>query len=467
MMRFALPTVLASLALTVGARSACAQAPQPPDWHAAVDSLVEAELARTGTPGAQVAIALDGEVIYTRGYGHRDAELALPVTERTLFRVGSVTKMVAGLTLATLAERGQLDLQAPIARYVTELEGRRVGTVTTHQLLTHTAGWMDQALPYGRSGAGALGEVMVEVTDTLFFTEPGRVTSYSNPGYSMAGYVGERAGGRRFAALVESLVLRPLGMQRATFDPLQAMTWDFSQGHVGPPGRPAGVVRPYTHNSAQSAAGFLFASAAEMAQVAIALMDSGRLNGEQVLPANAVAEVVAPHVPVPGLFDASYGYGITQPRLPNGLKVWQHGGSINGFDALVTMFPAQRLAIVLLDNRNGPSVNGFTEFVARRVADLELPQPPAIPERRAATPAERAALLGRYGAGRMVVELRAQGDSLQLLQNGVPSPVWMRGGDAIEVVPPAGPPQLLVLVRDGAGRVTHLSFSMRALARLP
>src|SRR5690606_2594672 len=140
-----------------------------------------------------------------------------------LFRVGSVTKMITGAALAQMSANGAIDLQAPIGKYVPEISGKRVANVTTHQLLTHSAGWIDNAVPYGRMGEGALGEVFREVNDSLFFTEPARVISYSNPGYSMAGYVAEQAGGGRFADIVDRLVVDKMGMPRATFRPLEAL----------------------------------------------------------------------------------------------------------------------------------------------------------------------------------------------------------------------------------------------------
>ena len=183
---------LALLLLAPGLPAASAQS--TPDL-APLDTLIVSELARTGTPGASVAVVVGGRIAYAKGFGVADVERGDPVTTETLFRVGSVTKMFTGALLAHLAEAGRIDLQAPISRYVPELAGKRVGTVTAHQLLTHTAGWLDNAVPYGRMGEGALGEVMTEVGDTLFITEPGRVLSYSNPGYSMLGFVAERAGG--------------------------------------------------------------------------------------------------------------------------------------------------------------------------------------------------------------------------------------------------------------------------------
>lgn len=438
-----------------------------PAWAARVDSLVEAELARTKTPGAQVAIALDGKVIYSKGYGVADIETGRPVSAQTLFRIGSVTKMVTGAIAGELAAEGKLDLHAPISRYVTELAGKKVGTVTTHQLLTHTAGWIDNAIPYGRMGEGALGEVMTEVGDTLFFTEPGRVISYSNPGYSMAGYVIERASAQRFGKNADDRILRRFGMPHASFRPLEVMTRDFSQGHVGQPGNPGAVVRPFTENTAQWAAGFLMASAQDMARFAIAVMDNGMLDGARVLQEGTVKGLTTGDPAVPGdAQGARYAHGVMVARTSNGHRLWQHGGAINGFDAMLTMFPDKRLAIVLLDNRGGPSVDGLTRLVAREVAALDLPETPEPPAERAATADEARALVGKYAMGRTQMELLLRNDTLVFRQGIAQLPVQMRGDDRIVIQPPGGAKQTLLLVRSPSGRVEFLHVGLRAIARV-
>jgi CubicO group peptidase (beta-lactamase class C family) len=437
---------------------------QQPAWHQAVDSLMTAELARTLTPGAQVAIAIDGKVVYSRAFGVADIETGRPVTTQTLFRVGSVTKMVAAAVLTDLAVEGKLDLNAPISRYVTELAGRRAGAVTSHQLLTHTAGWIDNAIPYGRMGEGALGEVMREVSDTLFFTEPGRVISYSNPGFSMAGYVAERAGGARFGALADERVLRKFGMPHASFRPLEVMTRDFSQGHVGMPTNPGSVVRPFTENTAQWAAGFLMASAQDMARFSIALMDNGMLDGQRVMSAEAVRMMTTGYAAIPGDSIAKYGYGLSIGST-FGTRTWQHGGSITGFDANVTMFPDKRIAIVITDNRAGSPVAGLNALVAREVAKLVVPTPsePAAP--RAPTAAERAAIAGNYAQGRRAMEFAVEGNALVFRQGNATLPVQMIGTDRITFAPPGGPATTMILVRDAQGRIVFLHQSLRAMAR--
>ena len=437
---------------------------QQPTWHQSVDSLMAAELERTLTPGALVAFAVDGKVVYSRAFGVADIETGRPVTTQTLFRVGSVTKMVAAAVLTELAVEGKLDLDAPIARYVPELQGRRVGSITTHQLLTHTAGWIDNAIPYGRMGEGALGEVMREVTDTLFFTEPGRVISYSNPGYSMAGYVAERAGGARFGALTDERVLRKFGMPHASFRPLDVMTRDFSQGHIGMPTNRGAVVRPFTENTAQWAAGFLMASAQDMARFTIALMDDGMLDGQRVMTSEAVRRMTTGSAAIPGDSSSRYAYGLNVRQM-YGTRVWQHGGAINGFNASVTMFPDKRVSVVIVDNRERQPITGLTQLVARAVANLAVPaaSEPAAP--RAPTAAERAAIAGTFAQGRQRVVLELDGDVLMFRQGSIALPVQMIGTDRITFTPPNGPATTMVLVRDTQGRVTYLHQSLRAMAR--
>lgn len=431
-----------------------------------LDSLVASELERTKTPGVQIAVALEGKVVFSRGYGVSDGESQRAVSPQTLFRVGSVTKMVTGAVLAQLASEGKIDLQSPISRYVPELSGKHVGAVTTHQLLTHSAGWIDNAIPYGRMGEGALGEVMREVSDTMFFTEPGRVFSYSNPGFSMAGYVAEQAGGRRFGALADELVLRKMDMPYATFRPLAAMTRDFSQGHIGFGENPPVVVRPFTENTAQWAAGFLMASAQDMARFTIAVMDDGMLDGSRVLATEAVRLLRTGAVPMPADTTARYAYGLMIGRSRADERIWQHGGAITGFDAAVTMFPDKRLAIVVLDNRAGNPMPILTAEFARAFGATPVDPPSdAPPVGRKPTAIEQQQLAGRYATGRTRVALLAEGDSLVFEQNGARMPLRMLNDRSFVIVPPVGNRQTMFLVRDASGRVQYLSVSLRALAR--
>ncbi|MCC7052961.1 MAG: beta-lactamase family protein [Gemmatimonadaceae bacterium] len=452
------------LALTVPALAIAQPSSTRPDWAASIDSLVQREMARTGTPGAQLAVVVDGQLAYAGVYGVADAETRRPVTTRTLFRVGSVTKMFTAATLSQLAAEGTVDLMAPIQAYVPELTGKRVGMVSTHQLLTHSAGWLDNAVAYGRMGEGALGEVFRVVTDTLLFTEPGRVLSYSNPAFSMAGYVAEVAGKARYAALVDRLVLKKANMPHATFRPLEAMTRDFSQGHLASGNGAPTVVRPYTENTAQWAAGFLMASAAEVAQFTRMLMDGGMLDGARVLDTAAVRRMTTGYQVMPADPTSKYGYGLvigTRGRE----RVWQHGGAITGFDAQVVMFPDRRLSVVLVDNRGGAPMNGVIDAVASRVAGIAPPPAPPSAPAREATAVERQQLAGTYAMGAVSVALAERDGALVFVQGTTALPARLVGSEKLQVTAPGGQVRVFTIVRDAAGQPVYLHQGLRSFAR--
>lgn len=457
-------------ALLLVASTANAQ-PTPP-WAGALDSTVNAALSTSRSPGATVAVVHNGQLVYTKGYGLANVETKLPMTADMLLRVGSVTKMFTGATLASLAEQGQLDMAKPIGTYVTQLAGKRVGTVTTQQLMTHSAGWIDNAVAYGRMGEGALGEVMREVGDTLFFTDAGRTFSYSNPSISMAGYVAEVAGKKRFATLVEERVLRPTGMTLSTFKPLDALTWPIAMGHlVAGPNNPPTIVRPFTENTAQWAAGFLFSSAPELARFTTMLMNEGTLDGKPVLPPAVVRRMTTGYVPHPGgsgLDSAMYGYGLVVGRssmFGKAERVWSHGGAINGYNADVYMLPDRKTAVIVLVNGPGSGIPAI-RTKALELALGTVPQGRPTASTRELTAAERSQLVGRYAMGRVMVELKEVDGRLVVVQNGLSIPVMRSGeNEIVGTAPGQGPVRMITRVENGKG--AYLYTGSRALARQP
>jgi CubicO group peptidase (beta-lactamase class C family) len=458
-----------SLALTATMLAAITVRPAeaqtaPPAWAARLDSVARAALTSSTAPGATVAVVVNGRLAYAQGYGLANVETQQRMTPDMLLRVGSVTKMFTGTMLAELAEQQRIDMAQPIGEIVPSLKGKRVGAVTTQQLMTHSAGWLDNAVPYGRMGEGALGEVMREVSDTLFYTEPGRTFSYSNPSISMAGYVGEVAGKQRFAALVESLVMRPAGMRLSTFKPLEALTYPIALGHeAGPNGMQ--IVRPMTENTAQWAAGFLFATAPELARYTIALMNGGMIDGAQAFSAGAVRRVTTGYVTHPGgsgLDSAMYGYGLVVGRSGQD-RVWTHGGSINGYNASITMLPDRKAAVIVIVNGPGAGIDAIESAALQMAVGYTEPKVSA-PAPREANATERAALVGRYAQGRNVLEVLEQDGALTVKQGVAVMTAKLVGANELLVTPPQGAARH-IYVRSENGRAAYLYAGSRAYAR--
>ena len=141
-----------------------------------------------------------------------------------------MTKMLVATAAMSLADQGRLRLDAPVGNYVYGLNAQ-VGQVTSHQLLSHISGLRDEAFSFGPHDEEALGRAISSWDGSMFFTEPGKVYSYSNPGYALMGRVMEVIRGAPFADVMDQMVLNPLGMKSSTFRPTVAMTFPLAVGH--------------------------------------------------------------------------------------------------------------------------------------------------------------------------------------------------------------------------------------------
>ena len=445
--------------------AAAADSEPAPTWAAAVDALMAEEMTRAEIPGAQVAIAQDGRVVYARAYGVADVESGRKVTNDTLFQAGSVAKLVTGVLLAQLAVDGVIDLKAPIARYVTELRGREVGKATAHQLLTHSAGWADVANPFGRTDDAAAGDVLKAAPDAWAFIEPGRVYSYSNNGFAMAGYVAERAASTPFAQLVEQRILAPLAHDYPTYKALVAMTRDISLGYVELPGQGVAVQRPMPGNAAELGAGFLYVSASDLARLGVALMSGGEIDGKRVFAREVVDLVTGRYIDIPGSPKNASGYGVQVDEVGDE-RVWRKAGSVVGFSSELSMWPDRRFAVAISANRQGDFPIAMNVRVAQVVHDVaKLPEPEREAE-TVGTAAQRADVAGRYFSSRdESVEIVDRDGQLQFLGKRGTFPVVFVARDVVLLKAPAPIGREFTVLRDKDGRVEFLHSRARAFRR--
>ena len=243
-----------------------------------LEKVAREELQQTNTPGAAVAVVLGDRVIYEKGFGIANVETEAPVTPDMLFRLGSTTKMFTATALVLLADQGKINLNEPIGKYITGLTPT-LSQITAHQLLSHTSGIIDEAPMFGSNDESALGDGIRLWKDDRFFTDPGKIYSYSNPGFWLAGFLSETVGGRAYADQLAESVFKPLGMSRSTLRPLVAITYPLAQGHDVTNGRPA-VVRPAANNTATWPAGSIFSSVRDLSRFVIAFVNDGRIDGE-------------------------------------------------------------------------------------------------------------------------------------------------------------------------------------------
>lgn len=317
-----------------------------------LDADVPGYLEQFTVPGAAVAVIRNGEIAVSKGYGFADVENRVAVTPATGFNVGSISKTVAAWGVMTLVEQGELELDAPVSRYLTrwqlpESEFDEDG-VTIRRLLSHTAGLslhgypgfgpddalptMEESLSGATNGSGGVELVM----------EPGTQWRYSGGGYTLAQLIVEEVTGRSFADYLREAVLRPLGMADSDFHLSEELMAKSSLAYDE-----RGVPTPNPRFTAQAAAG-LHTTVEDLATFAAAALtaDDGRMPGRDVLSAETVDLMLSP---APAS-DGSYGLGYAVSLTSLGYQGRGHGGSNRGWQAYFKIVPETGDGIVVLTN---------------------------------------------------------------------------------------------------------------------
>jgi CubicO group peptidase (beta-lactamase class C family) len=336
----------------------------------AIDQCVTQSMAAADTPGAAVALALDGALILERGYGVTRRQAGAPVDADTRFRIGSITKQLTAAAVLQQVELGSVALDDPVTVHVPELELAGwwpADRITLHHLLTHSSGYPDLIFdPAGATGGNALGAWAAHQSEVALHAPPGNFFNYSNPNFNLAGLVVERASGLPYRRYMAEQVFAPAGMTRTTFDPAAVIAdGNYSYGHFSSPGGLETVYAPDDYDNAVYApAGYAFSTAGDLVRWALTLMDGG---GAVLAPASADL-MQSPQRDLELIPGYSYGYGVfIEPFGDHTLR--QHGGNIWGWGAYLIWEHEHRFAVAVL-------ANTFESLPAAAycIADFLLPQ---------------------------------------------------------------------------------------------
>lgn len=326
---------------------------------AATDPQAEltARASALGVPGAAVGIYHDGAEHYGF-HGVTSVENPLPVDATTLFQFGSTGKTFTATALLRLVDKGQVQLDAPVRRYVPEfrLKDESVAeNVTVLQLLNHTAGWAGDYEKDTGTGDDALERYVAGMADIDQISPLGAEVSYNNAAVSLAGRVIEKVTGSTYEQAIADLLLDPLGLNDTWFFPNDIMTRRFVVGHSNSPDGTVSVLRPWALPRGGNPAGGMSATAADqIAWARFHLADGRTADGTQLLPAELVRSMREPTVRTPGhaLGDA---IGISwMLREVGGVLTVSHGGTTIGQHSAFLIVPERQFAVTVLTNC-GPS----------------------------------------------------------------------------------------------------------------
>ncbi|NHN59297.1 MULTISPECIES: serine hydrolase [Halorussus] len=328
------------------------------DSAAEVEAFVDAAMAEDmdehHVSGATVSVVKDGELLFAEGYGYADRRNATPVVaNRTMFRIGSVSKLFAWTAAMQQVQRGRLDPNASVNRYLGEVQiPRKYGEpVTLEHLATHTAGFEDQyegVFVESPADVRPLGETLRNVPARV--RPPGVVTSYSNYGAALAGHIVARRADTSFDSYVERNLYEPLDMTQSTFrQPVPAsMPGRLSAGYRYERGR---FVRGEFETVGVPPAGSMSATSTDMANFMVAHLQDGRYRDSRVLSAAATERMHRQHFTNhPAVDGMAFGF-YEQDR--NGVRIIGHGGDTELFHSGLWLFPERDLGVFVSYNSVG------------------------------------------------------------------------------------------------------------------
>ena len=336
------------------------------ELEAFLDGIMTANLRDKHVAGATIAVVKDGSLLFAKGYGYADVDKRRPVDPaRSLFRIGSTSKLFTWTAVMQLVEHGKLDLDADVNRYLDfKIPATFPQPITLRHIMTHTPGFEEDS----RDLIGDDSAQIVPLGRWLATHIPGRVrppgtyASYSNYATALAGYIVQRASGMPWDDYIEQHVLAPLGMgQTTTRQPLPSrLRADMSEGYAWGGGkfvsRKFEIVEPMP-------AGSIAASATDMAKFMIAHLSDGELGGQRVLADSTAKRMHA----------RAFGH---DPRLPgfalgfyektsHGLRIIGHGGDTQWFHTDLALVPEEKLGVFVSYNTNTGGELSFSPFLTQ------------------------------------------------------------------------------------------------------
>lgn len=345
--------------------AACAHRPAlAPAPLAEADAAVERFIAQGQLPGAAVWIERIGHGSHHRAYGRRAVDPAPePLDEATVFDAASLTKPVVTATLVQLLrERGELDVEAPLQRYLPDCGGADKAGITLRQLLTHSSG-LPSGLPRNGAGDWAGKDDALRIACALpLAAPPGTQFRYSDVNYILLGLIVERAAGMPLEQFAEQALFQPLAMKDSGYLPLRRM----AAARIAPTEKLAdgqvlrGEVHDPTARKMGGVAGHagLFTTSADLARFARMLLAGGVAeDGRRLLSLQSVALLTTPQSPPDIAEKRGMGWDIASPYArPRGSLYPPTSFGHTGFTGCAFWLdPTSHSFFVLLSNRVHPA----------------------------------------------------------------------------------------------------------------
>ncbi|MGQ0646412.1 MAG: serine hydrolase [Gemmatimonadaceae bacterium] len=393
----------------------------PDQRYAELASLMERyighEMKDKALPALSIALVDGDRIVWARGFGVEDPQRRTPATAQTVYRIGSVSKLFTDIGVMQLVERGVLDLDAPITRYLPDFRPRNVSgqAITLRQLMSHRSGLVREppAGNYFETTQPTLARTVASLNRTALVYPPESRTKYSNAAIAVVGYTLERTQRQPFASYLRRAVLQPMGLTSASFEPDAALLPRLAKAQMWT--RHGTTFDAPTFQLGMSPAGSMYATMPELARFMTVLFNGGTGPGGRVLTPETLEQMWTPQF-APAGASSGVGLGFVIGRM-EGQRLVRHGGAIYGFATELVAMPETKLGVAVSTSKD------FANSIAGRIALQALRFALAVRAGRELSPArvtaaltrdEALALAGTYGTGDRQLELTARDTSLYL-----------------------------------------------------
>jgi CubicO group peptidase (beta-lactamase class C family) len=376
--------------------------------YGAIDSLFRSFAERENIPGAAWGIVVDGRLAHAGVYGYRDLDSRSPVDTNTVFRIASMSKSFAAMSIVRLRDEGRLSLDDPAEKYVPELRELAYPTtdsprITIRNLLSHSAGfpednpWGDRQLAISDEEMSALMRQGIP-----FSNPPGMAYEYSNYGFAILGRIVANVSGMPYSEYVEANILRPLGMSSTTLSPRSVAPGRLALGYRWEDEQ--WKLEDQLPDGAFGAMGGMLTSLSDLGAYVGALLGAfpprdgaetgpvrrSTLREMQQIWRSRPAQAALAASGELRLSSGGYGYGLGISGDCDYAHVVAHSGGLPGFGSLMRWLPEYGVGIIAFGNRTysgwgGPVAQAFAMLDRTGGLQPRVPQPsPALVQQREA-----------------------------------------------------------------------------------
>jgi CubicO group peptidase (beta-lactamase class C family) len=318
-----------------------------------------------GSPGCELAVIKDGQIVYKRGYGMANLEHSIPMSPSSIMDTGSVSKQFTAMAVALLAEQGKLSLDDDIRKYLPEIPSYQ-GPITIRNLIHHTSGIRDYLTLMSIAGMrdddyyvdGEVMNLLARQKELNF--KPGSEFLYSNSGYFLLSQIVKRASGKSLREFADENIFEPLGMTRTKFyDDHNEIVKNRAASYVP---RKGGGFQIAATTLDMVGDGNVFTCVEDLF-----LWDQNFYQNKLGKGGPALINLVQTTGTLNSGERIDYAFGLVAAEY-RGLQIIEHGGSFIGYRAHILRFPDQKFSVILQCNLGTMNPGGL----ARRVADIYL-----------------------------------------------------------------------------------------------